>query len=69
MARSMFSIHEQRLASGWSHRRGGGFAERALRILIHEHSSPPHPPSVLYLTTPRTAKKQVQTTLITADKT
>ncbi len=42
MARSMFSIREQRLASGWSHRSSGGFAECAPGILIHFHGSPPH---------------------------
>lgn len=46
---AMFSIRERRLASGRSHRRGAGFAECALGILIRGHSSssssrnPPHP--------------------------
>lgn len=49
MTRGMFSIHEQELASGWSHRKGGVFAERALGIVIHRHSSPPHPGQAPYL--------------------
>ena len=49
---AMFSIRERRLASGRSHRRGAGFAECVLGILIHgpsssssssSSSSPPHP--------------------------
>lgn len=63
-AKSMFSIHEQRPASGRSHRSGGGFAECALGILIHGHSSPPYtPPPPLYVVT------SIDTTPATADKT
>lgn len=69
MARSMFSIREQRLASGRSHRRSGSFAECALGILIHGHGSPPHPGqgplSLLYAQ----LKTSADTTLGAADKT
>lgn len=65
MARSMFSIHEERLANGWSHGRGGGFAECALGILIHGHSSPPQSGEAPYLfcmpAHHAQPKKQVQT--------
>lgn len=56
----MFSIHEQRLASGWSHRRGGGFAECALGILIHGHISPPFS---LFCMPPHNPKTSADTTL------
>lgn len=62
------SIHEQQLASGWSHRKGGGFAECAPGMVIHRHSRPPHPGQAPYRFSYRTPPQSTELKT-SADKT